>query len=53
MNNIVSMSDAGQAVNAVFNIFLNLEPLQGVPLRIIVGFGICLGAVLSIMLNRE
>lgn len=45
------ISDSATMINYVFNMFLNIEPINGVTIAYILGFTICMGFVIRLLTN--
>ena len=51
MTQIASLSDVGQIINAVLNMFLTLEFSPGIKLSYLIGFMLALGCVITMLSN--
>lgn len=45
------ISDSATMINYVFNMFLNIEPINGVTIAYILGFTVCMGFVIRLLTN--
>lgn len=51
MTQIASLSDVGQIINAVINMFLDLEFAPGIKISYLIAFVLALGCVLTMLSN--
>lgn len=50
---MADLSEVANIINIVFNMFLTLEVIPGIPLNLLIGFCIALGATITAMLNNS
>ncbi len=49
INNVIS--DSATMINYVFEMWLNIEPISGISIGYILGFTLCMGFVIRLLVN--